>query len=242
MPGRWGSLAHTDLSNDWSRIAGSRQLLGPPRFRCSRNTLHLQPTRRSATESSTDSALVRRACAHALSNTDPSGSANTLAPLLTDPVRTVRIETAEVLAGLPTDNLPAEVSDAFSRATDEYIEAQELNADRPEAYLNLGLLYARQNHLDKADAALKTAISLDPGFAPAAVNLADLYRGQNRDEEGERVLDDAISHSPNDASLEHALGLLMVRQKRDAQGLDCWRRPRVTIPPMPAMLTCMRLR
>jgi len=166
------------------------------------------------------SALVRRACAHALSNTDPSGSANTLAPLLTDPVRTVRIETAEVLAGLPTDNLPAEVSDAFSRATDEYIEAQELNADRPEAYLNLGLLYARQNHLDKADAALKTAISLDPGFAPAAVNLADLYRGHNRDEEGERVLDDAISHSPNDASLEHALGLLMVRQKRDPQGLD----------------------
>ena len=167
-----------------------------------------------------DSALVRRAAAHALSNTDPSGSANTLAPLLSDPVRAVRIETAEVLGSLPAEDLPADVSAAFSRATDEYVAAQELNADRPEAHLNLGLLYARQNHPDEAEAQLKIAISLDPGFAAAAVNLADLYREQNRDEEGERVLNDAISRSPNDASLEHALGLLMVRQKRNARGLD----------------------
>ena len=167
-----------------------------------------------------DSALVRRAAAHALSNSDPAAGANALAPLLSDPVRAVRIEVAEVLAGLPADNLPADVAAAFSRATDEYISAQQLNADRPEAHLNLGLLYARENHFDKAQAELKTALSLEPSFAPAAVNLADLYRAQNRDEEGERVLKDAISRSPNDASLEHALGLLMVRQHRGAQGLD----------------------
>ncbi len=167
-----------------------------------------------------DSALVRRAAAHALSNSDPGASANTLAPLLSDRIRAVRIEAAEVLAGLPADNLPADVAAAFRRATDEYISALQLNADRPEAHLNLGLLYARENHFDKAEAELKIALSLDPGFTPAAVNLADLYRGQNRDEEGERILEDAIRRSPNDASLEHALGLLMVRQKHSAQGLD----------------------
>jgi len=169
---------------------------------------------------SDDSALVRRAAARALSNSDPIGSANALAPLLRDPVRTVRIEAAEVLAGLPADNLPSDVAAAFSRATDEYVSAQQFNADRPEAHLNLGLLYARENHFDKAEAELKTALSLDPSFTPAAVNLADLYRGKNRDQDGERVLQEAISRSPNDASLEHALGLLMVRQKRGAQGLD----------------------
>lgn len=166
-----------------------------------------------------DSALVRRAAARALSNSDPIGSANALAPLLRDPVRAVRIEAAEVLAGLPADNLPSDVAAAFTRATEEYISAQQLNADRPEAHLNLGLMYARENHSDKAEVELKTALSLDPSFTPAAVNLADLYRGQNRDQEGERVLQEAISRSPNDASLEHALGLLMVRQKRGAQGL-----------------------
>ena len=167
-----------------------------------------------------DSALMRRAAARALSNSDPIGSANALASLLRDPVRAVRIEAAEVLAGLPADNLPAHVAAAFSRATEEYISAQQLNADRPETHLNLGLLYARENHFDTAEAEFKTALSLDPSFTPAAVNLADLYRGQNRDQEGERVLQEAISRSPNDASLEHALGLLMVRQKRGAQALD----------------------
>ena len=85
--------------------------------------------------------------------------------------------------------------------------------------MNLGLMYARENHFDKAEEELKTALSLDPTFAPAAVNLADLYRGQNRDDEGERVLKDALDRSPNDASIEHALGLLMVREKRSAEGL-----------------------
>ena len=86
--------------------------------------------------------------------------------------------------------------------------------------MNLGLLYVRQNHFDEAEAELKTALSLDPSFAPGAVNLADLYRAQNRDDDGERVLRGAISRSPDDASLEEALGLLMVRQKRGVQALD----------------------
>ncbi len=165
-------------------------------------------------------ALVRRAAAHALSNTDPATSANALAPLLGDPVRAVRIEAAEVLAGLPARNLPTNVAVALQRATDEYISSQQLNADRPEAHMNLGLLYARENQFDKAEQELKISLSLDPSFAPGAVNLADLYRAQNRDDEGERVLRDAISRSPHDGSLEHALGLLMVRQKRDAQALE----------------------
>ena len=167
-----------------------------------------------------DWSLVRRASAHALSNTDPAASSNTLIPLLSDPVRSVRIEAAEVLAGLPANNLPADVGAAFSRATDEYISAQKLNADRPEAHMNLGLLYAKENHLDKAEAELRTALSIDPSFAPGAVNLADLYRVQNRDDEGERVLKDALSRSPEDPSLDEALGLLMVRQKRGAQALE----------------------
>jgi tetratricopeptide (TPR) repeat protein len=132
----------------------------------------------------------------------------------------VRIEAAEVLAGLPTDKVSPTATTALDRATDEYVSAQQLNADRPEAHMNLALLFTKEGHFDRAEAELKTALSLDPSFAPAAVNLADLYRGLNRDEQGERVLKGAISRSPNDASLEHALGLLMVRQKRSAPALD----------------------
>ena len=166
-----------------------------------------------------NSVLVRRGAARALSNSDPSASVAALAPLLSDPVRSVRIEAAEVLAGLPADSLSRNVRRDFNRATAEYVSAQELNADRPEAHLNLGLLYARENRFDKAEAELKTALSLDSSFTPAAVNLADLYRARNRDQDGERVLKNALSRSPNDASLEHALGLLMAREKRRAEAL-----------------------
>jgi tetratricopeptide (TPR) repeat protein len=167
-----------------------------------------------------DSSLVRRAAARTLSNSDPTTSASVLAPLLSDPVRAVRMETAEVLAHVPADTLPADVAGSFSSATDEYATAQELNADRPEAHMNLGLLYAKENRFDKAEVEFTTALSLDPSFAPAAVDLADLYREQKRDQAGERILEDAISRSPNDASLQYALGLLMVRAGQRARALD----------------------
>jgi len=166
-----------------------------------------------------DSALVRRAAARALSNSGANASAAILTPLLSDRVRAVRIETAEVLAPVRADTLPFEVATAFNRATDEYIAAQKLQAERPEAHLNLALLFAREGKFDQAEAELKTASSLDPSFAPAAVNLADLYRELGRDNEGEAVLREALRHLPDDASLLHALGLLMVRQKRREEAL-----------------------
>jgi tetratricopeptide (TPR) repeat protein len=166
------------------------------------------------------SPLIRRAAPRALSKSDRILGAATLAPLLSDPVRAVRIETAEVLAGQPEDTLPAKVAKSMDGATDEYIAAQELNADRPEAHMNLGLLYARENRLQQAEDQLKTALSLDPAFGPAAVNLADLYRAQSRDAEGEQVLDEAIVRSPNDASLQYALGLLKVRRQHGQNALD----------------------
>jgi len=165
------------------------------------------------------SPLVRRAAPHALSNSDGIANVPTLGPLLSDPVRAVRAETAEVLTATPGDEL-GNLGRAFNQALEEYGGTQQLNSDRPEAHLNLSILYARQDHFDMAEHELKTALSLDPTFAPATVNLADLYREQKRDDDGERVLRTAIERSPDDASLQHALGLLMVRKKRGGQALQ----------------------
>jgi tetratricopeptide (TPR) repeat protein len=166
-----------------------------------------------------DSALVRRAAARALSNSDPNASSAILAPLLEDPVRAVRIETADVLANTTEAALPSDLIATLDRSTNEYIAAQELNGDRPEAHLNLGLLFLRERKIDRAEVELKTALSLDPSFGPAAVNLADLYREVGRDGEGEAVLRSVLERSPDDASVLHALGLLMVRLKQNQKAL-----------------------
>jgi Flp pilus assembly protein TadD len=166
------------------------------------------------------SPLVRRAAARALSGAAPQASADTLAPLLNDRVRAVRIEAAEVLAGVPVDALPDGGPAALEKAIDEYVAAQELSADRPEAHSNLASLFARENRFAEAKTELTTALSLDPSFTPAAVNLADLDREWGREAAGERVLRDAISRSPDDASLQHALGLLLIRQGHGLEALD----------------------
>ncbi len=164
--------------------------------------------------------LVRRTAARALSGADPTISGPILSPLLEDTVRAVRIETAEALAGAPPDALGSVGDAVLRRAVGEYVAAQELNADRPEAHLNLALLFTREKQFGDAESQLRDALSLRPSFVPAAVNLADLYREMGRDAEGERVLRDAIARSPEDATLQLALGLSLIRQGRRKEALD----------------------
>jgi len=166
------------------------------------------------------SPLVRRAAARDLPDTDLHAIPEVPALLLNDRVRAVRIEAAEALAGAPADALPGDTAAALEKALAEYVAAQELNADRPEAHGNLALLYAREKRFAEARRELATALSLDPSFTPAVVNLADLDRELGREAQGERVLREAIARSPDDATLQHALGLSLVRQGHGQEALD----------------------
>lgn len=145
-------------------------------------------------------------------------------PGLTDPVRGVRIRAAELLASVPASSLAKPDRDAFARAAAEFISAQRLNADRPEARTALGDFAARQGNVGEAEAEYRAALRLDPLFSAAAVNLADLYRGLGRDGDGERVLREAIAKSSQDASLHHSLGLTLVRLKQPGAALEELRR------------------
>jgi predicted CXXCH cytochrome family protein len=137
-----------------------------------------------------------------------------VSPLLADPVRGVRIRAASLLAAVPTAHQPRPDRERFERAAAEFIAAQSLNADRPEARTELGNFLARVGRAQEAEAQYKAALQLSPQFAPAAVNLADLFRQLGRDSEGENVLRMAIDVSPQDAALHHALGLVLIRLKQ----------------------------
>jgi len=165
-----------------------------------------------------ESALVRRAVATALANRTANEAI--MLKLLEDPVRTVRIEAAQSLAGIPRDGLSAELRAALDRACMEYLAALRLNADRPEAHLDLATFFARQGDLAQAQTELQTALAIDPSFGPAAVNLADLYRQSGRDDKAEIVLRQAMEHAPADAALRYSLGLLEIREKHIPQALD----------------------
>ena len=135
-------------------------------------------------------------------------------PLLADPVRGVRIKAVSVLASMPTENQPAVDRGSFEHAAREFMAAQRLNADRPEARTALGNFYGQRGLAARAEAEFRAALRLDPQYAVAAINLADLYRAVGRDSDGLDVLRQALVASPQDAALHYATGLALVRLKK----------------------------
>jgi len=158
-------------------------------------------------------ALVRMAALRLLESAPPPQRLPLAAPFLTDPVRAVRIEAARVLAPVPKQVMPPAQQKSFDNALAEYIAAQYYNAERPESWLNLGLLYAQRGETQQSIANYRTAIELDPEFVPAYVNLADVFRALNHDDDGERLLRTAVGKQPGNPDAQHALGLTLVRKK-----------------------------
>jgi Flp pilus assembly protein TadD len=151
-------------------------------------------------------------------------------PLLSDPVGGVRIRAAQILASTPLDRLSPVDQQRFNEATTEFVAAQRLNADRPEARSALGAFFLARGQAADSEAELEAALKLRPGYAPAIVNLADLYRLTGRDAEGEAVLRDGLARSPQSASLHHALGLALVRLKRIDEAITSLRTARELEP------------
>jgi tetratricopeptide (TPR) repeat protein len=166
-----------------------------------------------------DDPLVRGAAVRLLEATDVRTRVDQGWPLLDDPDRTVRLEAARLLAPLMRQRLPEKFREQLTRAIEAYAQSQYVNADRPESHLNLGLIAIAVGDVQRAEQAYKTALRLDPRFAPVYVNLADLYRQQRRDQEGERVLRSGIEANADNADLQYALGLLLVREKRLSESL-----------------------
>ena len=142
-----------------------------------------------------------------------------VSPLLSDQIRGVRLRAVSLLAGVPSERLSDSDRERLDGATREFVAAQALNADRPEARATLGNFYARRGETSEAETEFRAALRLSPAYGPASANLADLYRQLGRDADAESVLRKAIEASPQDAGLHHALGLTLVRLKRQDDAL-----------------------
>ncbi len=156
--------------------------------------------------------LVRIAGLGMVAPMDLANRVLSASPLLSDPVRGVRIEAANTLADVPDSQLPEGRRAARAAALQEYENALALEADWPSGSVNLGNLRLRQGRGDEAVAAFERAIKLDPKFAGGYVNLSDALRQLGREAEGEKALRQGLAVMPRDADLHHALGLLLIRK------------------------------
>jgi tetratricopeptide (TPR) repeat protein len=163
--------------------------------------------------------LVRLAAVEAAGTLGLDSRLRMLVPSLDAPLAAIRIEAARALADAPAERLTADERRALDRGIADYRRAQEINADRAEAQLNLGNLADRRGEREAAERAFERAVMLDPTFVPAYVNLADHYRARRQDVQGERVLRQGLARNPDAPALHHSLGLLLVRARRYADAV-----------------------
>lgn len=159
-------------------------------------------------------AMVRAASLNALAGLPANERYHYMRPLLSDPIKSVRIEAARLLAPLQGQDLPSPQKTQLDNAIHEYVAAQLVNSDRAFANVNLGNLYVDTGKFSKAETSFNRAIALEKQYVPAYVNLADLYRVMHQDEQAEKVLRGALEVNPQSAVLNHTLGLTLVRMKQ----------------------------
>ena len=158
--------------------------------------------------------IVRVGGVRAVDFVPPEERARILFEPLVDSVPVVRMFAARGLSAVPREMLGVSGAARFDSAFAEYVDAQLVNGERPEAHLNLGVAYGNLGDAEGAEAAFRMAIERDATWMESYVNLADLYRALNREAEAETVLRTGLTIDPEAPALRHALGLFFVRRQQ----------------------------
>jgi len=138
--------------------------------------------------------------------------AGVLVPLLSDPVRLVRLEAARVLAAAHRA-LSSEQRSLLHRVLEEYRQAELVNRDQPLAHNNLGNIAAELG--DDADAVARytTAIAMDKDLVPPRFHLGLLYTRMDQNEKAAEQFRELLAIDPQMAAAHHRLGLVLARMK-----------------------------
>ena len=160
-----------------------------------------------------DEELVRTTAVRSLQYLELDELLRRLSPMLHDPVRSVRLETARVLARVPRGSFSPKDGEAFDRALAEYLKSQQALDDQAAAHLNMAIVHADVGHTDLAVNEYRTALRIDPDFLPARINLAMLANRIGDNAEAEKHLRRVIQQEPEAAEIHYSLGLLLAEDE-----------------------------
>ena len=177
-----------------------------------------------------DDPLIRRTAVAQLANAEPEQRTALLAPLLSDPVKAVRLAALSNLAGVPRELLKSYQQEAFDRALAEYQTTMEYSLDFASSGMNLGNLNLSLGRAAEAERYYRLALAIDELFFPAKMNLAVLLSGQGRNEDAERELREVLEAYPDNSEAAYSLGLLLVEMGRPEEGLGWLQRAVAAMP------------
>jgi len=159
-----------------------------------------------------DEALIRRTAAENLQEDSPKTLVQQLAPLLYDPVRAVRQESARHLVGEPEGYLNAAQKKVFQEVLADYEASMNYSGDFSFGRYNLANLYAAQGKTEAAVKNYLAALAIDGLFYPAKVNLAMLYNQTGKQDEAETLFREVVAENPELYEIAYSLGLLLAER------------------------------
>ncbi len=199
-----------------------RNFLGPATIAEARNQLKAE------------NPVLRVAAVSSLENLPAGELPATLAPMLADPVLTVRTEAARILSRLGLESFSVKVRANFNRAFRELKTRYRHNLDRPEARLSLGILAENRGRPAEAERHYRQAIERESTFVPARMNLATLLSRRGRNREAEKLLREVVRLQPDWGQGHYSLGLLLAEDRsRLRQAADHLARAARNIPDNP---------
>ncbi|MCA1408997.1 HEAT repeat domain-containing protein [Ensifer sp. IC3342] len=146
-----------------------------------------------------------------------------LSPLLSDPVRSVRIAAALELASIPPEHIATNRRAALQAALEELKGSLAAKTDFPEGQMAIGGLAMAVRNWEAAQAAFAEAVFMDPQLVEAWIARARIAEALGDPAEATAILLAASDKNPDDRELASRLAPLLMRQGRQAEAVPVLR-------------------
>ncbi len=176
--------------------------------------------------------MLRLNALHSTATLAPEVIMPLVVPMLNDPVLSVRAEAMNTLSPL-YGQLDLNAKQRFDEALAEYLEIQRNMCDRPEGYLNQGIILTAVGRLPEAEQVYLLGLSRFPKFVALYANTADLYRAKGEDPRGKEFIEKGLLIEPNNATLHYSMALWWVRNGNKPSGMIELRRAMTLDPKEP---------
>jgi tetratricopeptide (TPR) repeat protein len=148
-----------------------------------------------------DNAWVRVAAVNLLVYSPYKKKIQKLLPLLSDSVRSVRLEAVKAFLGTNLEGLTFSDSVTVKKAMKEYQQSLVNKADFPEVQMVIGGVALTKRNIPAAISAFSQAVEMDPQLIQAWVMLARIQAAVGQPNELKKTLNKAINANPNNLEL-----------------------------------------
>lgn len=141
-------------------------------------------------------------------------------PMLSDPVKAIRVESALQLSQLSPESIDTTWASVYNEALAEYEKSSEYMADFPAGSYNLANLYSRKGNADMAEKYYKKTIETDNQFYPAKINLSMVYNAKGENKKAEKLFREVLHDHPEQSEVYYSLGLLLAEMNKLPESAD----------------------